>query len=105
MLYTPCSLLTLNKLSGSIFQNAMSRTLSESSLPVEIAHESERFVYVLQAMAATDPRKAAISEAYTRGFQTVFITMTALSLSGLLVSVAIKAHSMDATYLEEPRHS
>jgi hypothetical protein len=105
MLYTPCGLLTWKKMSGSIFPNAMSRKLSESNLPIEIAHEAERFIYVLQAMAATDPRKAAIVEAYTRGFQTLFITITVLSLSGLLVSVAIKAHSMNATHLEEPRRS
>jgi hypothetical protein len=81
----------------------MSRSLSSSGLPVKIAEESERFVHVLQAMAETDPRKAAILESYTKGFQGVFIAMTALSASGLLMSVAIKGHGMDAAHAEEPR--
>jgi hypothetical protein len=54
-------------------------------------------------MAEIDPRKAAILDSYTKGFQGVFIAMTALSASGLMMSVTIKGHSMDAAHTEEPR--
>jgi hypothetical protein len=103
--YIGFSLLTKDKISGSIFQNTMSRKLSDSDLPVRIAQESERFVRVLQSMPETDPRRLAIRESYTKGFQAVFTAMTALSLSGLAVSFAIKGYSMDVVPVEESRRS
>jgi hypothetical protein len=45
-----CTALTLHQLAGAIFQNAMSSALSASGLPTGIARDSERFVFVLQAM-------------------------------------------------------
>jgi MFS family permease len=107
--HSPCtvyllfSLLTSKKVSGSIFQNTMSRTLSRFDLPIRIAQESESFVYVLHAMSETDPRKSAIRESYTKGFQGVFIATTALSFSSLALSFLIKACSMDAIPPGGPR--
>jgi fucose permease len=79
-------------LSGSIFQNAMSGHLKELGLPTEIAHDSERWVYVLRTMA-NDEKKTAILESYMQGFHYVF--MTAVAGSALVVSFAIKKFSMN----------
>jgi hypothetical protein len=82
-------------ISGTAFTNAMSSKLSSYGLPAEIAHDSERYVYVLRGMAVDDPRKTAILESYMHGFRTVFILITALSASALTFSLIIKHFSMD----------
>ncbi|KAH4210187.1 hypothetical protein HBI25_058870 [Parastagonospora nodorum] len=81
-------------LAGTIFQNAMSENLAASGLPAEIAHDSERWVYVLRTMA-DGPQKTAILEAYMKGFQYVFMMMTGISGSALAVSFVIRKFSMD----------
>jgi dimeric dUTPase (all-alpha-NTP-PPase superfamily) len=63
-------------------------------LPTEIAHDSERWVYVLRTMA-NDEKKTAILESYMQGFHYVFIMMTAIAGSALVVSFAIKKFSMN----------
>ncbi|KAF2818241.1 MFS general substrate transporter [Ophiobolus disseminans] len=83
-------------LAGAIFQNAMSSALSESGLPTGIALDSERFLFVLQAMPKEDPRKATILACYSKGFRQVFITMTVISATALLASSAIRRFKMDA---------
>lgn len=80
----------------------MSRALNDINLPVRLAHDSERLISILQAVADTDPRKVAILECYTKGFQAVFITATALSSSGLVVSLLIKRHTMDEIHQSSP---
>ncbi|KAF2437973.1 MFS general substrate transporter [Karstenula rhodostoma CBS 690.94] len=82
-------------ISGTAFTNAMSSKLSSYGLPGEIAHDSERYIYVLRTMAADDPRKTAILESYMHGFRTVFILITSLSASALAVSLLIKHFSMN----------
>jgi urea transporter len=81
-------------LSGTIFQNAMSGHLKELGLPTDIAHDSERWVYILRTMAS-GPEKTAILESYMHGFHYVFIMMTAAAGSALVVSFAIKKFSMN----------
>ncbi|KAH6364840.1 hypothetical protein HBI34_158000 [Parastagonospora nodorum] len=81
-------------LAGTIFQNAMSENLAASGSPAEIAHDSERWVYVLRTMA-DEPQKTAILEAYMKGFQYVFMMMTGISGSALAVSFVIRKFSMD----------
>lgn len=82
-------------ISGTTFTNAMSSKLASYGLPTEIAHDSERYIYVLRTMAAEDPRKTAILESYMHGFRTVFIVITCLSASALAISFFIKRFSMD----------
>ena len=77
-----------------MFQNAMSWRLAESGLPADIAHDSERWVYILREMA-DGAKKTAILEAYMDGFHTVFIMMTGVAGSALLVSLVIRKFSMD----------
>jgi hypothetical protein len=91
-----CIRLTTPELSGAIFQNAMSKSLSAAGLPVGIARESERFIFVLRELDAADPRKAIVLASYTQGFRAVFIAMTAMSASALAASALIKRFSMDA---------
>lgn len=81
-------------LAGSIFQNAMSGHLADHNLPTEIAHDSERWVYILREMA-NGAKKTAILESYVQGFHYVFIVMTAAAGSALLVSLVIRKFSMD----------
>ncbi|KAF1913359.1 major facilitator superfamily domain-containing protein [Ampelomyces quisqualis] len=87
-------------LAGSIFQNAMSGRLAVYGLPADIAHDSERWVYVLRTMA-NGAKKTAILGAYMDGFHTVFIMMTGVAGSALLVSLVIQKFSMDQVLLTQ----
>ncbi|KAK7188494.1 major facilitator superfamily transporter [Paraphaeosphaeria sporulosa] len=82
-------------ISGTAFTNSMSSKLSSYGLPTEIAHDSERYIYVLRTMATDDARRTALLESYMHGFRTVFILITALSASALAVSLLIKHFSMN----------
>jgi hypothetical protein len=73
----------------------MSSKLSSFGLPTAIAHDSERYVFVLRTMDPTDPERLAIIESYVHGFRGVWILMTAMCGSALLVSILIKKFSMD----------
>jgi hypothetical protein len=81
----------------------MSRALSESGLPVDIARDSERYVSVLGTIAEADPKKTAILDSYAKGFEAIFTTMTAISASALVASFFIKTFSMDAVRPAVPR--
>jgi hypothetical protein len=80
----------------------MSHALSNFGLPRRLAQDSERLISLLHTIAETDPRKAAILECYTKGFQAVFIVLTALSSSGLAVSLLIKKYTMDDNHQSSP---
>ncbi|KAF2684442.1 MFS general substrate transporter [Lentithecium fluviatile CBS 122367] len=82
-------------LSGTTFTNAMKSKLSSFGLPDEIAHDSERYIYVLQTMALDDLRRTAILESYLHGFRAVFILMTGVAGSALAASLFIKRFSME----------
>lgn len=73
----------------------MAGKLTSFGLPTSIAHDSERYIFVLRTMKETDPQKIAILESYTKGIQSVFILMMAVSASALLVSGTIKKYSMN----------
>jgi hypothetical protein len=72
----------------------MSGHLADYGLSTDIAHDSERWVYVLRNMAS-GPQKTAILDSYMRGFHYVFVMMTAVAGSALLVSFVIRKFSMD----------
>jgi MFS family permease len=84
-------------LSGTIFQNAMSSKLSSFGLPKAIAHDSERYVFVLRHMAPSDPTRLPILQSYSHGFRSVWIFMTAVSASALVVSFVIRRFDMNKT--------
>jgi len=92
--------LTLCQLAGTIFTNSMSGKLSELGLPTSIAHESESYVFVLRTIADS-PQKSAILESYKKGFESVYIMLTAVSMSALVASFVIKRFSMDKTLLAQ----
>jgi MFS family permease len=83
---------------GTVFQNAMSGRLAEHGLPASIAHDSERWVFILRTMAESE-KKTAILESYMKGFESVFYLMTAIAASAMLTSFAIKKFSMDKILL------
>ncbi|KAF1843499.1 MFS general substrate transporter [Cucurbitaria berberidis CBS 394.84] len=87
-------------LAGTLFQNSMSGRLLHFGLPTTIAHDSERYVFILRTMASS-PEKSAILESYVKGFESVFIMMTAISASALIVSFAIRKFSMDKILLAQ----
>lgn len=80
---------------GTAFQNAMASRLASYGLSESIAHDSERYVYVLHSMPPTSKWRADIVDAYMHGFRYVWILMTAMSASGFVVSLLIKHFSMD----------
>jgi len=82
-------------LGGTIFQNAMKHKLSSYGLPDEIAHDSERYIYVLRTMAVDNPERIAILDSYLYGFRGVFILMTCVSGSALAISLIIKKFDMN----------
>jgi hypothetical protein len=72
----------------------MSHHLSELGLPTDIAHDSERWVFVLREMTDST-RKTAILESYMQGFHYVFAVMTGIAGSALVASFIIRKFSMD----------
>ncbi|KAG9203476.1 hypothetical protein G6514_002843 [Epicoccum nigrum] len=85
-------------LSGTVFQNAMSSKLTAFGLPTQIAHDSEQYIFHLRVMAE-GAEKSAILESYIHGFHAVFIFVTAISASALIVSFVIRKFSMDKVLL------
>jgi MFS family permease len=82
-------------LSGTIFQNAMKSKLEAHGLPEEIAHDSERYIYVLRTMAVDSPERIAILDSYLHGLRGVFILMTCVAGSALAASLLIKRFDMN----------
>jgi hypothetical protein len=72
----------------------MSGHLADFGLSTDIAHDSERWVYILRNMAK-GPQKTAILDSYMTGFHYVFMMMTAVAGSALIVSFMIRKFSMD----------
>jgi hypothetical protein len=76
----------------------MSSKLIELGLPTQIAQDSLRYIYILRSMNTTDPARVATTQAYLHGFYAVFNFMTAVSASGLVVSLFIGKFSMDKSF-------
>lgn len=87
-------------MAGTVFQNAMSSKLSEHGLPSAIAHDSERYIFILRKMVDS-AKKTAILECYVKGFESVFVMVTALAASALVVSLVIRKFSMDKILLTQ----
>lgn len=81
-------------LSGTIFQNAMSSRLILHGLPGSIAHDAERYIYVLRTID-DDAQKAALLDSYGQGFLAVFVFLTSISASASVLSLFIKHFGMD----------
>ena len=81
---------------GTIFQNLMKKKLNELGLPEDIAKDAEGYVYaVLKSGQVDEAMRSKVLEAYVKGFQGVFIFMTAANGFALMGSVAIKRFSLD----------
>jgi len=72
----------------------MSRALVEYGMNNDISQGSQIFVAVLRGMDHNDPRRIMILECYSAGFRAVFITMAAVSVSALVVSLVMEDRSM-----------
>lgn len=73
----------------------MSRALADHGLPVNIARDAERYVFVLHTLQDTDDKKDMILEAYTQGFHAVFAAITAMAATALALSFLIRRFNMD----------
>jgi MFS family permease len=80
---------------GTVFQNLMAHRLGDLSLPVEIAKNAEAYISILKTLAATDPTRLGILQAYVHGFKGVFEVLAGISGVGLLASLFIKHHDMN----------
>lgn len=76
----------------------MSSKLTALGLPTQIAHDSEQYVFRLRVMV-DGIEKSAILDSYMYGFHAVFIFVTAISASALIVSLVIRKFSMDKILL------
>lgn len=72
----------------------MSDKLVQLGLPTAIAHDSERYIFILRVMKDL-PKKTAILEAYVSGFQAVFTVTTIIAATAFLASFVIRRFSMD----------
>ena len=80
---------------GTVFQNMMSDKLTQLSQPTYIAHHAESFITRLKMFREDDPARHGILQAYSYGFQGVYMVMTGISAIGVLSSLVIRRHSMD----------
>jgi MFS family permease len=81
---------------GTIFVNAMKVELQKLGLPTSIAEQAEGYVEeVLAHLPTEDPLRGMILQAYAMGFTGVFIGLTAISASTLVLTLTIKQFSMD----------
>lgn len=80
---------------GTVFQNRLSRHLSDRHLPTAVARNAEGFSKRLKDLPRSSTEYQTYISAYTEGFQNVFHVLTAVAgLAGIL-SLFIKRSSMD----------
>jgi MFS family permease len=82
-------------ISGTVFQNAMSGKLAEYGLPGAIAHDSERYIYILRAMSLDDPQRTLVLESYMQGFRAVFYLMMGVAASAFVASLFVGSFDMN----------
>jgi hypothetical protein len=80
---------------GTVFQNGMTRHLSDLGLPIEVANNAEAFVTTLISLPVGSALRNSYALAYSRSLRNVFETITAITALGLLCSLMIKRHTMD----------
>ncbi|KAK0610045.1 major facilitator superfamily domain-containing protein [Bombardia bombarda] len=80
---------------GTVFQNLMGAELRVLGLPEAISHNSEAFVATMLAMDPTDPVRIGVLQAYVKGFQGVYWTITGAAVVAFVISLTIKRHSLD----------
>jgi MFS family permease len=80
---------------GTVFQNVMTRKISELGLPENIARQAEGYIAVLKTLAESDPIRIKATQAYVYGFKGVFVVLTGISSMALFASCFIRRHSMD----------
>ena len=81
---------------GTVFQNEMKRKLRSLNVPhaIDLAKHAEGYVQTLMSMTDQTAKKM-IMDGYVAGFRGVFITMTALCATGLIVSLFVKKGNLD----------
>lgn len=91
---------------GTVFQNTMRRRLEALGVAhaAEIAKQAEGFVQQLKNLSqvgAEGVTRRDIMSGYVHGFRGVWIVMTGISFVGLVVSLLIKKHSLDAVLVSK----
>jgi MFS family permease len=80
---------------GTVFENLMADKLAQLHQPTSIARHAESFINELKQLPKNSPARHDIMNAYSYGFEGVFLVMTCISAIGLLSTLAIRKHSMD----------
>jgi hypothetical protein len=62
------------------------------------AHNPGEYISLLRTIPDADPRRTMILQSSMRGFRLVFVMMTAVSCSALVVSMGIRKYSMDKSH-------
>jgi hypothetical protein len=73
----------------------MSHHLTKLSLPTSIARASESYVSVLRTLPPNSLLRIGVLDSYIRGFRAIFLVMTCVAGSALLISGCIGKFSMD----------
>jgi predicted MFS family arabinose efflux permease len=80
---------------GDVFQNRLAIYLSEAGLPTAIATSAESYITELVALPATSTQRIAVTQAYSKGFQSLFHVMTGISGFGFILSFTLRNASLD----------
>lgn len=82
-------------LGGTVFQNRLSKHLSDRQLPSAVAKNAEGFSERLKDLPRSSTEYQEYISAYTEGFRNVFQVLTAVACLASLLSLFIKRYSMD----------
>lgn len=80
---------------GTVFQNRLSKHLSDRNLPTAVAKNAEGFSERLKDLPRSSTEYQEFISAYSEGFRNVFQVLTAVAVLAALLSLFIKRYSMD----------
>lgn len=80
---------------GTVFQNRLTVYLENAGLPTVISTIAESYITELVAMSPTSIKRIAVTQAYSKAFQSLFQVMTGISGLGFIVSFTLRSASLD----------
>ena len=82
---------------GTVFQNLMAHKLKDFGLPMELAKNAEGYISQLGTLSSSEFSNT--EQAYVHGLKGIWVTLTGIAGLGLMTSLFITHHSMDAILL------
>ena len=80
---------------GAVFQNRLATYLSDAGLPTIIATTAESYISELVSLPATSAHRIAVTQAYSKAFQSLFEIITGISGLGFVLSFTVRSASLD----------